>query len=170
MRKTGYGQAGFLILCFLVSAAIALAVPKANGNGKGKDKAQQSAVKEPEKQNHGEDNHATGNHNESSHLHGEILWRQGDRDHIVHYLSKYHGSLPPGLAKRNGDLPPGLEKQLKRNGHLPPGLEKKLQPFPVELERMLPPLEPGLKRGFLGMSAVILNPKTSVIFDIFALK
>ena len=74
--------------------------------------------------------------------------------------------LPPGLAKR-GDLPPGLAKQLKRNGHLPPGLEKKIYPFPVELERRLPPLPPDYGRAFIGGNAVIYNKSTSIIIDIF---
>ena len=82
----------------------------------------------------------------------------------------YHGvpesKLPPGLAKR-GDLPPGLAKQLKRNGHLPPGLEKKIYPFPVELERRLPPLPPDYGRAFIGGNAVIYNKSTSIIIDIF---
>jgi hypothetical protein len=90
-----------------------------------------------------------------------------DSDVIRQY---YHGvpesKLPPGLAKR-GDLPPGLAKQLKRNGHLPPGLEKKIYPFPVELERRLPPLPPDYGRAFIGGNAVIYNKSTSIIIDIF---
>jgi hypothetical protein len=90
-----------------------------------------------------------------------------DSDGIRQY---YHGvpesKLPPGLAKR-GDLPPGLAKQLKRNGHLPPGLEKKIYPFPVELERRLPPLPPDYGRAFIGGNAVIYNKSTSIIIDIF---
>jgi hypothetical protein len=84
-------------------------------------------------------------------------------------LAKKPGGLPPGLAKRNGDLPPGLEKQLQRNGHLPPGLEKKLQPFPVELERRLPPIRSGLMRGMIGGSAVIMDGKTRVILDVLSI-
>ena len=76
-------------------------------------------------------------------------------------------NLPPGLSKRGGDLPPGLEKQLRRNGRLPPGLEKKLYPFPVELERRLPALEPDYGRAFIGGRAVIYNKSTSVILDVF---
>jgi len=91
-----------------------------------------------------------------------------DGDVIREY---YHGvpesKLPPGLAKRGGDLPPGLAKQLKRNGHLPPGLEKKIYPFPVELERRLPPLPPDYGRAFIGGNAVIYNKSTSIIIDIF---
>jgi hypothetical protein len=88
------------------------------------------------------------------------------RYHYVNFSNR--GSLPPGLAKRGGDLPPGLEKQLRRNGHLPPGLEKKLYPFPLEMERQLPPLKPGLMRGVIGGSAVILDKNKSLILDVFA--
>ena len=91
-----------------------------------------------------------------------------DRHVIRQYFHDHSGSLPPGLAKRGGNLPPGLSKQLHRQGHLPPGLEKKVAAFPVELERRLPPLKEGLVRGVIEGRAVIFNPKTSVIFDVFA--
>jgi hypothetical protein len=91
-----------------------------------------------------------------------------DRDVIREYFRAVPaGNLPPGLAKRGGNLPPGLEKQLQRNGHLPPGLEKNLYPFPVELERRLPPLPPDYGRAFIGGHAVIYNKSTSVILDVF---
>ena len=77
------------------------------------------------------------------------------------------GGLPPGLAKRNGDLLPGLEKQLRRNGRLPPGLEKKMTPYPPEIHGRLSPLAPGLARGFISGRAVIYNPRTRVILDIY---
>ena len=54
-----------------------------------------------------------------------------------------------------------------RGGDLPPGLEKKLQPFPVELERSLPPIREGLIRGIIGGSAVIMNRNFSIILDVF---
>jgi hypothetical protein len=73
--------------------------------------------------------------------------------------------LPPGLAKRGGDLPPGLAKQLRRNGRLPPGLEKRLVPFPVELERRLPPLPPHYRRCFVGDRAIIYDQRTGIIVD-----
>jgi len=91
-----------------------------------------------------------------------------DRRIVREYLTVYPvGGLPPGLAKRGGALPPGLEKQLRRNGRLPPGLEKKLYPFPPALEARLAPLAPDLRRGFIEGHAVIYNPKTSVILDVF---
>jgi len=135
-----------LILTLLISVSIVSA--KNNGKGKGHDKNSRSA------NTHVDVNVFIGEH----------------RDMIRHHYMGYadRGSLPPGLAKRGGDLPPGLDKQLRRNGHLPPGLEKKLYPFPVELERRLPPLRPGLIRGFIGGNAIIMDKRTSVILDIFA--
>jgi hypothetical protein len=76
--------------------------------------------------------------------------------------------LPPGLAKRGGDLPPGLAKQLRRNGHLPPGLEKRFVPFPVEVERRLPPCPYGMRRGLIDGVAVMLNVRTGVVVDFAA--
>jgi len=73
-----------------------------------------------------------------------------------------------GVSKRDGDLPPGLEKQLRRNGRLPPGLDKKLLPFPVELERRLPPLPAGAQRGLIGGRAVIYSPQRGLVLDVFA--
>jgi hypothetical protein len=139
-------------LCVMISVAMALAVPKDHGNGKGKgkkhyDEAPAAVV---------------------DHVAGISIFTTGDRDMIKHRYLADRGSLPPGLAKRGGDLPPGLRKQLIRNGHLPPGLEKKMYPFPVELERRLPPLRPGLTRCFIGGNAVILDSKTRIVLDIFA--
>jgi len=86
---------------------------------------------------------------------------------ITEYYRVQPSGLPPGLARRHGDLPPGLEKQLRRNGRLPPGLEKKLVPFPVEIERRLPPVVAGAQRGMIGGRAVIYDPRKSMILDVF---
>jgi hypothetical protein len=86
---------------------------------------------------------------------------------IVDYCRHSPSGLPPGLAKRHGDLPPGLERQLRRKGRLPPGLEKRLIPFPVELERRLPPPPPGAQRMFSGGRAVLLDPGRGLILDVF---
>jgi len=94
------------------------------------------------------------------------IFLEKDRDLIRRYLAGY-GIMPPGLAKRHRDLPPGLERQLRRNGHLPPGLDKKLHRFPLDLERRLSPLRPGLIRAMIGVHAVILDPRTSLILDVF---
>jgi hypothetical protein len=91
---------------------------------------------------------------------------RSDHRRVIHeYYGAHPAGLPPGLAKRGGDLPPGLAKQLRRNGRLPPGLEKRLVPFPVELERRLPPLPPHYRRCFVGDRAIIYDQRTGIIVD-----
>lgn len=77
----------------------------------------------------------------------------------VREIEHYYGS-------RSSGLPPGLEKKLRRDGRLPPGWEKKMVRFPVDLERRLPPLGPGLCRGLFGAQAVIYDERTRVIVDV----
>ncbi|MGE5570237.1 MAG: hypothetical protein ACM3S5_14470 [Rhodospirillales bacterium] len=79
----------------------------------------------------------------------------------VREIRRYYEGRPSGL-------PPGLQKKLRREGRLPPGWEKKLVPFPVELERRLPPLGPGLRRGLFEAQAVIYDERTGVILDVAA--
>ncbi len=141
------------ILVPILFLILSLSVALAGNNGKGKGKGQ-----------HGKDN----SRDVSTHVDVNVFMAD-HRDIIRHHYVGDAGSLPPGLAKRRGNLPPGLEKQLRRNGHLPPGLEKKIYPFPVEVERRLPPLRPGLVRGMIGGSAVILDGRTRVILDVFAI-
>ncbi len=97
---------------------------------------------------------------------GYARFRHEDVREIERYYHGRHSGLPPGLAKRDGDLPPGLAKKLYRDGRLPPGLEKRIVPFPVEMERRLPRLRPGLCRGWLGGRAVIYDERTLTILDI----
>jgi hypothetical protein len=89
-----------------------------------------------------------------------------DREIITTYYAQPKSGLPPGLAKRDGGLPPGLEKQLRRNGTLPPGLQKRIQPFPVPLERQLPPLPVGYRRVIVGPHVVVYRPDTNLIVDV----
>lgn len=83
------------------------------------------------------------------------------------YYTGAPGKLPGALSK--GDLPPGLEKQLVRNGQLPPGLRTKLQPLPPDLDRRLPGICGGCRRGVVGPWAVLINDVTNVIYDIIDL-
>jgi hypothetical protein len=137
---------------FRISAALAclalVTIPlvAANGQGKGKGKGQRKSRISV----------------------GVDIFIAKDRRILRDYVANYPGGgLPLGLAKRKGALPPGLEKQLRRNGRLPRGLEKRIFHFPAKLERRLSPLVPGLRRGFIGGRAVIYNPKTSLIVDVF---
>jgi hypothetical protein len=138
-----------IILSLLMSVSLGLAGPKGKGNDKGKSHQGPAQVS-----------------GKAAHV-GVNIFVANDYGLIRNHFGADHGSLPPGLAKHGGDLPPGLEKQLRRNGHLPPGLEKRFYAFPVELERRLPPLQPGLVRGMIGVNAVIMDKKTSLILDVF---
>ena len=146
--KTAAKRTILTMLALLLSASIVTA----EGNGKGKHKSKDNDTRSA-----------------SVRVSADVFIG-GHRDMIRQHYRGYvdRGSLPPGLAKRGSDLPPGLQKQLQRNGHLPPGLEKRVYPFPVELERRLPPLRPGLIRGIIGGNAIIMDKRTSVILDVFA--
>lgn len=147
--KTGYGKVSALFVCFMLLASVSIAT---------------SAQKDKEKQSH------SMNKAGDLDVHvGVDIFVGKDREVIRQYFRAHNSTLPPGLAKRGGSLPPGLEKQLRRKGHLPPGLEKRITPFPIELERRLPPLKSGLIRGVIEGRAVILNAKTSLILDIFTI-
>jgi hypothetical protein len=76
--------------------------------------------------------------------------------------------LPPGLAKRE-QPPPGLEKHLRKGGTLPPGLMKKIRPLPVVIERRLPALPAGYRRAVISGSVVIMNERSGLVLDVFAL-
>lgn len=65
-------------------------------------------------------------------------------------------------ADRYRNLPPGLAKKVARGGSLPPGWQKKWQPFPVVLERRLPPLPAGYERGVFEGHAVISRAGTII--------
>jgi hypothetical protein len=107
--------------------------------------------------------HGEGEQGENGSVAVQVVFGKHDPETIRTYYSQQGSGLPPGLAKRNGDLPPGLEKQLRRNGHLPPGLEKKLVPFPVELDRRLPPLPPNCMRVFVGGRGLIVDAQFNIL-------
>ena len=75
----------------------------------------------------------------------------------THYGSRYR------------NLPPGLQKKLARGGTLPPGWQKTMEPFPVELERVLIVLPSGYRRGVIDGHAVTYHPITHAILDIVSL-
>jgi hypothetical protein len=81
--------------------------------------------------------------------------------HDVRVIREYY-------APRYRALPPGLAKKLYRTGHLPPGWERRMEPMPVVVERELPPLSGGYRRGFIDGYAVVYNPGTQVIIDVTA--
>ncbi len=96
---------------------------------------------------------------------GDLVFTQHERVVVSRWFRTNRSGLPPGLAKRDR-LPPGLEKQLRERGTLPPGLQKKVQPLPFELEGQLHRLPTGYRRVVIGGNVILMNEKTSVIYDI----
>ena len=72
-------------------------------------------------------------------------------------------------ASRHHRLPPGLQKKLARGGQLPPGWQRTFEPFPLGVERRLPPLAPQYRRGVIDGHAVIYNRRSNVIVDLAVL-
>jgi hypothetical protein len=103
------------------------------------------------------------NHHDQDEVYVQVVFGERDRGIIHEYCAQPHSNLPPGLAKRNGKLPPGLEKQLRRNGQLPPGLQKKCKPFPIELERRLPPLPRNYARVFVEGRGFIIDAQFNIM-------
>ena len=144
----------------VLTIGLLLCVPTIEGKGKGKGKIK------------GRGNSAVSSQGSSGRSGSGILvdvdiFSGGDRELIRGHYRGPSAGLPPGLAKRGGSLPPGLEKQLQRNGRLPAGLEKRIHPFPADVERRLPRLKKGLRRGLIEGRAVIFNESTRLIVDAF---
>jgi hypothetical protein len=150
-------------LWFLLSGALAIGLLShtalAQGNSQGKGKGKNKHQEQVDDDDYDRD-HARGG------AHISIVFGSRDREIIRDYYHDQYSNLPPGLAKRGGNLPPGLQKHLERDGTLPPGLQKRVQPFPVELERRLPPLPPDYRRVTLGVDILIVNRRTQRIMDI----
>jgi hypothetical protein len=95
----------------------------------------------------------------------EILFSVQERTIVRDWFRTRRSGLPPGLATRDR-LPPGLEKQLRKRGSLPPGLQKKIIPLPGDLERRMRVLPTGYRRVLIAGNVVLMNEKTSLIYDI----
>jgi hypothetical protein len=98
-----------------------------------------------------------------------VVFGPSDRQVITQYFRGNTSNLPPGLAKRGRNLPPGLQKHVRETGHLPPGLDKRVEPFPYDLERRLPVLQPPYRRGIIGDRGVIYDPRGMGILDMIDL-
>jgi len=139
-----------LVLVLGVSISLSMAAPQGKGKGSGKG--------ESTKREKAADQAAQGR------AFGEEL-----ESIIRNWFSDKQNleGLPPGLAKRE-QLPPGLRRQLQKNGTLPSGLQQRLQPLPEALERSLPKLTAGLKRGIIGVDLVLVVEVSGEILDIIS--
>ena len=72
-------------------------------------------------------------------------------------------------APRHHRLPPGLRKKYERTGHLPPGWDRRIQPLPVVIERDMPRLPAGYRRGVIDGQAIVYQPSSGLIIDVTVL-
>ena len=66
------------------------------------------------------------------------------------------------------ELPRGVRKHYARRGHLPRGWAKRIRPVPVYVERQLPVLPRGYRRGVIDGHVVVHND-AGFIFDLAVL-
>jgi hypothetical protein len=133
---------GGALVVLLVNGTIVQAAP---GQGRGKKHAKQASASEHD---------GRSDANVSVH----VVFGSGD----VRILRDHY-------APRYRDLPPGLQKKVARGRALPPGWQKKFEPFPVVVERQLPPLPHGYRRGVIDGHAVIYNSRTNLVVDLAVL-
>ncbi|HZY61769.1 MAG TPA: hypothetical protein VFE38_04520 [Edaphobacter sp.] len=135
---------------FLTSAAACFTIPVIaqgnsgnHGHGHGHDNQDDN--------DHG---HGHGNGHAYGHSkHAQRYFPDNDQASIIRY---YNGP-------RN--LPPGLRKKYYRYGTLPPGWQKRFQPMPPVLIQQLPPIPVGYQRGYYDGYAVVIDPRTRIIYD-----
>ena len=72
-------------------------------------------------------------------------------------------------SARYRQLPPGLHRKYMRSGQLPPGWHTKMEPLPVAIDRKLPILPVGYRRGVIDGHAVIYNQRAGTIVDVAVL-
>jgi len=128
------------VACLVILASSAMLAEQGKGN-KNKQAKQTSAKAEPATQI-------------------DVHVAFGSADVVIlrdHYTPRYR------------NLPPGLQKKVARGGELPPGWKKKFEPFPVAIERRLPALPAGYRRGVIDAHGVIYNTRTNVIVDVAVL-
>jgi Ni/Co efflux regulator RcnB len=147
-------------ICAWVAMMIALwSLPAfAQGQGRGQEKREE----------HGDKGRGHEGKKEERKQKNKGHYSQRDRDWMHAWYRDHRGDLPPGLAKRD-ELPPGLARQLRVRGTLPPGLEKKIHPVPEAFVSHLPPPPPDCEHVLIGGNIVLLNRKTHLVLDIFAL-
>lgn len=85
----------------------------------------------------------------------------------VHFAVEHVKVIRTHYEPRYRNLPPGLRKKYARTGQLPPGWQKKMEPLPVAIERGLPRLPDGYRRGVIDAHVVI--HKGNTIVDVAAL-
>jgi hypothetical protein len=80
----------------------------------------------------------------------------------IHFSAGNVRVIREHYASRSRQLPPGLQKKYARTGQLPPGWEKRMERLPVAIEREMPRLPDGYRRGVIDGHAVITRGGTII--------
>ena len=111
--------------------------------------------------------HADDDDRRRSHRRQGIERRHSDRD--VRYIAPRDVYVIRDYYRpQHRPLPPGLRIFYARNGHLPRGWAKRIRPIPVHVERRLPVLPRGYRRGIIDGHAVVHN-SNGLIIDVAVL-
>jgi hypothetical protein len=110
-----------------------------------------------------------GNEDEHSNSQGRVDREDhGSRKRGAYFEERDVRVIREYYAPRHRALPPGLAKKYYRTGHLPAGWQTRIEPVPVVVERELPPVQVGYRRGVIDGFAVIYNPSDGLIVDVTA--
>jgi hypothetical protein len=148
----------------LGTAAAAFALPSAHAARQDREDDHGNGHGHGDEHGNGHGNgHGHGNDDGDDHGNGHAYgrykhqeqryFRDEDHDYLVRY---YDGP-------RN--LPPGLRKKYYRNGSLPPGWQQRFRPMPPQVIVELPPVPYGYQRGYYDGYAVVVDPRTRIIYD-----
>ncbi len=139
------------VSCFTIPTALATAQGNSGKHGhEDDDRGNGNGHEDHGDKDRGRENgHGRGNYKHQN----QRYFRDRDRDYVVRY---YDGP-------RN--LPPGLRKKYYRNGTLPPGWQQRFRPMPPVLIQELPPVPYGYQRGYYDGYAVVVDPRTRIIYD-----
>jgi hypothetical protein len=91
------------------------------------------------------------------------------RSTTVQFSVDHVRAMREHYAARYRQLPPGLHRKYMRSGQLPPGWQTKMEPLPVTIDRKLPTLPVGYRRGVIDGHAVIYNQRAGTIVDVAVL-
>lgn len=89
-----------------------------------------------------------------------------DRKSMHDWYALHHDELPTGLQKKDR-LPDDLEKQLLAHETLSEALRTRIHPAPPDFLIHVPPAPENCQYVFIGGHAVLLDPKTNYVYDVF---
>jgi Ni/Co efflux regulator RcnB len=137
----------------LIVAALSLPLPSLHAATQG------NSGEHGHKNDRDDDDHGDRHHDEhgNGHAYGHDKHQRYFRDQDSAYLTRYYD------GPRN--LPPGQRKKYYRDGTLPPGWQARFRPMPTVVIQQLPPVPYGYQRGYYDGYAVIVDPRTRIIFD-----